>query len=195
MFRQIAKDAGRPDCRSGVATSPVRKRWAARLCALCLAAAGMGPWAAQPACAFNFDDLEKIEKVELKERRVREARAAEARRAEEARQEEARRQAAANAANQGGGGSRGSPNQWVFVEAECITGGACFESNLQVSGGPGEFKSSYGGGLGGQYSYSFVLKYGSSSCVASGSFAASGGKGNIKIGHYPDCKLSSVHEF
>lgn len=65
---------------------------------------------AQPVCAFNFDDLENVEKVELKERREREARAA-AQRAEEARrEEEARRQAAANAANQGGGGERGSPN-------------------------------------------------------------------------------------
>ncbi len=103
--------------------------------------------------------------------------------------------------------ARGNPNPWVSVEADCITGTPCFVSNLQVSGGPGQFNPSYGGarsgaihkgvggGLGGQYSYSFVLKYGSRSCVASGSFSMSGGKGNVKIGHYPDCRLSSIHEF
>jgi hypothetical protein len=139
-----------------------------------------------------------------------EERAEQARRAEESRRQADAAAAAANRANGGGGGSgaRGDGANYVLVETSCITGAACFVSNLQVSGQPGQFEPSFraagsgsirkgssSGSLAGQYSYSYVIELASRRCTAAGSFTLDGSKGNVKIGHYPDCRLSSVHTY
>ena len=130
-------------------------------------------------------------------------------RADKARRaEEARRQAEADRANRPGGGaggaSAGDGRFSVSVEADCVTGAACFVSNLSVSGGPGKFEPGFrGAGSGavhkwvqpsvvGRYSYSFTLKIGSQSCVASGSFTLDGTRGIVTLRHYPDCRFADL---
>jgi hypothetical protein len=92
--------------------------------ALWLCAAALAP----SAQAFNFDDLEQVEKVETKERKVREAARAEAARQEAARQEEARRQAqaeeeaaryrAASSGSSSGSSSSGGEVRWEVRSQE-----------------------------------------------------------------------------
>ena len=130
-------------------------------------------------------------------------------RADKARRaEEARRQAEADRANRPGGGAGGAPpgdgRYAVYVEADCVTGAACFASNLSVSGGPGKFEPGHrGSGSGavrkwvqpsivGRYSDSVTVKIGSQSCVASGSFTLDGTRGYVKLRHYPDCRFADL---
>jgi hypothetical protein len=133
--------------------------------------------------------------------------------AEEARQQElARAQAAAasaSASNQGGSAPRGNGKDWVSIEAECVSGGYCTAKDLSISG-PGRFELGYnragrgaihkgpGGGLVGNYRYSYLIESSARRCVASGSFTVDGTQGNIKIAHYPpglNCNLSGVSGF
>lgn len=124
------------------------------------------------------------------------------------RAEETRRQAEAEARNRPIAGSTGRQGgdgrTMVHVETDCVTGSACFTSNLTVSGGPGKFErtgASNGFGkierggyptLAGQYTYSFVIAIGSRRCTASGSFTLDGSHGIATLKHYPDCQFSDI---
>ena len=136
MTQQVSSGKTMEKDRMGAAVGGRWLRSAPWLCAAAMA------YTAQPAAAFGFDDLEKVEKVEEKERRVREAKAAAARREEEARrlaqqqaqEAEARQREASNRSfSSSGGGApvgpggrysiykdQGSAPAWAWFKQEVL---------------------------------------------------------------------------
>lgn len=101
-------------------------------------------------------------------------------------------------------GSSDASLKFVMVDFDVVCGflGSCIPKNLNISGGAGEFSSSYSGassgaihkgynGLAGQYNWSGQFN----NKVCSGSFYISGTKRNYTIRVYDDCRDAGSGEF
>ena len=136
MTQQISSDNAMTKGRMGAAVGGRRLRLALWLCAAAMA------YMAQPAAAFGFDDLEKLEKVEEKERRVREAKAVAARREEEARrlaqhqaqEAEAKQREASNrrSSSSGGGAPVGPGGRYSIYKDKGAGGWEWFKQEVLV---------------------------------------------------------------
>lgn len=104
----------------------------------------------------------------------------------------------------GGSGSGGSSSDYVMVNFDPVCGIAgCIGKNLDISGGPGDFSSSFSGassgaihkgynGLAGTYNWSAQIDD-NKSC--SGSLYLSGEKGNYTIRVYDSCSDAGSNEY
>lgn len=94
-------------------------------------------------------------------------------------------------------------SSFVMVEADGICMAGCAAKNLQISGGPGEFKPSFSGAragtiykgyqgqLAGRYRYSVQI----GADICSGSFSVSGTRPNFRLRLYPQCRDAGSGEF
>lgn len=157
--------------------------------------------------AYDPDAVANVTGVIAQNRQAYEAEQERKRREEEerrqaelvaARAEEARQRAASARST-----TNGSHPDYVMVNFESVCGlFACTDKNLNVSGGPGGFETSfsgapsgsihkgYNGGLAGSYQWSAQVD----NNYCSGTFNISGEKANVYIKVYKDCRDAGSYE-